>query len=94
MRGTAEFLRAAGFVVEKMMHQDVEEDFLVWSPDRSSVDDLSLLIDALHSSERVQLELDRNLQVLHPSQAAERNELPPDFFTLSTHDLAKEQAER
>lgn len=93
-RGTMELLKAAGFVQEKLMHQDQEEDFLVWSPERSSIDNLTTLIDALTSADSVQLELDRNVQVLLPSQAAQKNELPRDFYVLSAEDIKREQTER
>ena len=76
------------------MHQDKEEDFLVWSPERSNIENLSTLIEALQSSESVQLQLDRNVQVLLPSQAAERRQLPREFFSLSAEDIKREQMER
>lgn len=90
-----EFLKAAGFAQEKLMNRDnVEEDFLVWSPERSSIDNLSTLVDALQSAESVQLLLDRNVQVLLPSQAAEKSELPAEFYSLSAEDVQREQVER
>ncbi|XP_058804958.1 UBX domain-containing protein 6 [Phymastichus coffea] len=94
MRGSMELLKAAGFVQEKHMHQDQEEDFLVWSPERSTIDHITTLIDALTSADSVQLQLDRNVQVLLPSQAAEKNELPKEFYVLSTEDIKREQTER
>jgi UBX domain-containing protein 6 len=90
-----ELLKAAGFIQEKLIHQeDKEEDFLVWNPERSSLDNLRTLIDALNSTEPVQLILDRNVHVLLPSQAVERTELPADFYTFSKEELRREQAER
>lgn len=89
-----ELLKAAGFIQEKLIHQEKEEDFLVWSPERSSIDNLTILVDALNSSESVQLQLDRSVQVLLPSQAAERSELPTAFFILSAEDVKREQTER
>ncbi|XP_001602388.1 UBX domain-containing protein 6 [Nasonia vitripennis] len=94
LRGTMEFLKAAGFAEEKLMHQEREEDFLVWSPERCSIDNLTTLVDALQSAESVQLLLDRNVQVLLPSQAAERSELPAEFYSLSAEDIKREQTER
>lgn len=49
-----------------------------------------LLCDALDSAEPITLELDRGLQVLLPSQASHRQELPQDFFRLSSNELMKE----
>ncbi|KAJ8680691.1 hypothetical protein QAD02_016478 [Eretmocerus hayati] len=94
LRGTKELLEAAGFNKEKLMHQDQEEDFLVWSPERSNIDSLTTLIDALNSSESVSLILDRNTQVLLPSQAAQRSELPAEFYKLTPEELKREQFER
>lgn len=50
-----------------------------------------MLNDALGSAEPVQLELDRNLCILYPSQAAKQVELPPVFFTMSPEELKREQ---
>ncbi|XP_014214946.1 UBX domain-containing protein 6 [Copidosoma floridanum] len=93
-KGSMELLKAAGFVPKVLMHQDKEEDFLVWDPDRSTVENLTTLIDALKSSESVQLQLDRNVHVLLPSQAAVRSELPSQFFVLSAEDIKREQTEK
>lgn len=40
------------------------------------------------------LELDRNTQVLLPSQAAKRVELPPVFFSISPEEIKREQQAR
>lgn len=49
------------------------------------------LRDALRSEDRIELIIDRNLQVLSPAQAAKRVELPSDFYALTPDDLKKEQ---
>jgi hypothetical protein len=49
------------------------------------------LYDALQSAEPISLELDRNLQVLLPSQAAKRVDLPPAFFSITADELKREQ---
>ncbi|CAH2239673.1 jg12449 [Pararge aegeria aegeria] len=49
------------------------------------------LIDALRTADPIQLELDRNLQVLLPSQAANKVQLPPSFYALSPEELKREQ---
>ena len=49
------------------------------------------LRDGLISAEPIRPELDRGLQVLLPSQAAQRMELPPDFFWLTPEELKREQ---
>ncbi|VVD06020.1 unnamed protein product, partial [Leptidea sinapis] len=48
------------------------------------------LIDALRTAEPIQLELDRNLQVLLPSQAASKVQLPPSFYALSPEEIKRE----
>ncbi|XP_012263399.2 UBX domain-containing protein 6 [Athalia rosae] len=91
VEGALQLLEAAGFEQVKLMHQDEEEDFLVWRPNKSSIDHVQMLVDALRTADPVKIELDRNLQVLLPSQAAKRNELPPVFFTMTLEEIKKEQ---
>lgn len=50
-----------------------------------------MLVDALRSAEPIALQLDRNRQVLLPSQAAKRTDLPQEFFKLSPEELKREQ---
>jgi len=83
IEGALDFLKAAGFEQKKLMHNEIEEDFLVWSPNNCDIENLMLLSEAF--------ELDRNLQVLMPSQARVRNELPPSFFTITPEEIKKEQ---
>ncbi|XP_047349077.1 UBX domain-containing protein 6 [Vespa velutina] len=91
LEGALEFLKAAGFEQKKLLHNDVEEDFLVWNPDGSSLGDLTILVEAIRSAEIIPLEVDRNLQVLLPSQANEMTELPESFFNITLEELKKEQ---
>lgn len=53
-----------------------------------------LLRDALKSENRVELELDRNLQVLSPAQAAVKLDLPKEFYAISAEEIKKEQQTR
>ncbi|KAK2585180.1 hypothetical protein KPH14_008678 [Odynerus spinipes] len=91
LEGALEFLQAAGFEKKQLLHNDVEEDFLVWKPDASSFDNLTILVEALKSAEVIPLEVDRNLQVLLPSQANKMTELPTGFFTVTLEELKREQ---
>lgn len=52
---------------------------------------MQLLREALKSEDRVELELDRNVQILFPAQAAQRVDLPKEFYALSPEELKKEQ---
>ncbi|XP_046436214.1 UBX domain-containing protein 6 [Neodiprion fabricii] len=90
IEGALQLFKAAGFEMVKLAHQEQEEDFLVWNPEKSSIEQVGILVDALRTAEPVRIELDRNLQVLLPSQAAKRNELPPIFFTMSPEEIKKE----
>lgn len=48
----------------------------------------------MENAERIELELDRNIQVLQPSQAEKRTQLPDDFFRYSPDELKKEHLAR
>lgn len=93
VEGSMELLIAAGFEQQKLLNNEGnEEDFLVFVKENvPSVESLITLIEALRSAEPIQLELDRNLQVLLPSQAANKVQLPPSFYALTPEELKKEQ---
>ncbi|XP_063834195.1 UBX domain-containing protein 6 [Ostrinia nubilalis] len=92
MEGAMELLFAAGFRQTKLASPDgTEEDYLVFGREHvESVESLVTLIDALRSAEPIQLELDRNLQVLLPSQAAAKVQLPASFYALSPEEIKRE----
>ncbi|XP_030555018.1 UBX domain-containing protein 6 [Drosophila novamexicana] len=85
--GALDVLYAAGF-------SEVEVDgepFLLWSKEQMEEGlDLVTLVDALKNSEPIQLELDRNIKVLLPSQAR-RVVLPDDFYRISPEEIKREQ---
>lgn len=86
--GAMEFMKAAGF-----QEQEIDgEKFLVWSPEYP-IEMLFELNEALDLCEVIQLEIDRNIKVLLPSQA-ENFSLPPDFFRLTKEELLNEQKAR
>lgn len=91
VEGALDFLNAAGFEQKQLLHNGNEEDFLVWRPDDCNIENLTMLNEALRSAEPIPIELDRNLQVLMPSQARVRNELPPSFFTITPEEMKREQ---
>ena len=91
IEGTLEFLNAAGFRQMTLPNNGIEDDFLVWNPENCDINDLTMLCEALKSAETIPLELDRNLQVLLPMQASERNELPPSFFNITSEEIKREQ---
>jgi len=55
---------------------------------------LQILIDALENAERIELELDRNVQILQPAQAERRTQLPDDFYRYTPEELKKEHQSR
>ncbi|XP_032521897.2 UBX domain-containing protein 6 [Danaus plexippus] len=93
IEGSMELLLAAGFMQEKLLNNEGnEENFLVFKKENiPSVESLTMLIDALRTSEPIPLELDRNLQVLLPSQAANKVQLPSSFYALSPEEIKREQ---
>nr|CAI5866293.1 unnamed protein product [Callosobruchus analis] len=93
--GAIDFLHAAGFREQKLEHNGVEEDFLVWNLDNiENLEYLQFLRETLKSEERVELEIDRNVQVLSPAQAARRVELPQEFYALTPEELKREKQQR
>ncbi|CAH1169858.1 unnamed protein product [Phaedon cochleariae] len=93
--GAQDFLYAAGFRQQKLENNGVEEDFLVWSIENiDNFDTLQFLRDTLKAEERVELEIDRNIQVLSPAQASQRIELPQDFYAMTAEELKKEKQQR
>lgn len=96
MEGALQVLEAAGFEVKKLPHADDVEDFLVYPEEKigEAHETLEILIDALRNAEPITLELDRNMQVLLPSEAKERCELPAMFFNLTVEEIRREQALR
>lgn len=87
VEGALDFLQGAGF-----REQEIDnEPFLLWSKDHLEPDvELPVLLDALQNAEPIQLELDRNIQVLLPMQA-KRTELPCDFFRITPEEIKREQ---
>ncbi|XP_025837169.1 UBX domain-containing protein 6 isoform X2 [Agrilus planipennis] len=89
--GATELLHAAGFQIKELEHNGNKEDFWVFEKENvEGIETLEFLKDALNSEDRIELELDRNLQVLSPAQAARRVELPPDFYALTADELKRE----
>lgn len=88
VEGALDFLLGAGFVEQPID----DEQYLIYSEDNApgGIAALTELLDSLHCSEIIALELDRNIQVLLPSQAR-RTELPTEFFRISPEEIKREQ---
>lgn len=64
---------------------------MIWSNDNIEQNyDLPSLLEALKNAEQINLELDRNIKVLLPSQAKSVI-LPDDFYRISPEELKREQ---
>lgn len=95
IKGTREFLVAAGFVEQELPFNDTTAMFWVFRD--SGTDDLSdleLLRDTLVSAEPLRPELDRSLAILLPAHAASHMDLPLEFFNLTLEELKRERQER
>lgn len=91
IKGAIEFLESIGFVKKKLMYQEQEEDFLIFPEEcLDNLASVQTTVDDLQSAERIQLVLDRNVQVLLPSQASTKVSLPPEFFIVSTAEIKAE----
>lgn len=86
--GSSHFLTAAGFHEVEIEN----EKYLKWSPD-FPIEMLIQLCEALDLSEVINLDIDRNLKVLLPSQIRSVN-LPPEFYRITPEELKKEQQAR
>lgn len=86
--GALDFLLAAGFIEQTID----DEAFFIYSDENNpdGVETLQELIESLQHSEIIPLELDRNIQMLLPSQAR-KCELPLDFYRISPDELKREQ---
>ncbi|CAL1527068.1 unnamed protein product [Lymnaea stagnalis] len=95
MKGTEEFLLAAGFSLKSLPFEEGEALFYVFDSELAKdVDRLQNMKDVLLKAEPIRPELDRNLKVFHPTQSASSFEIPDDFYSISPEDLKKEQLRR
>ncbi|XP_069953858.1 UBX domain-containing protein 6 isoform X1 [Cherax quadricarinatus] len=95
IEGTKEFLEAAGFVECELPFNDATDKFWVFPKEKlSDLTPLEQLRDALVSAEPVRPQLDRNLNILLPAEAAKHVDLPAEFFNLSADELRREMQNR
>ncbi|XP_059153796.1 UBX domain-containing protein 6-like [Physella acuta] len=95
MKGTEEFLLAAGFSLKSLPFEDGEASFYVFDSDLAKdVDRLKNMKDVLLQAEPIKPELDRDLKVFHPSQSASTFNVPEDFYNISPEEFKKEQQRR
>lgn len=90
VEGGYDFLIGAGFVEQELDN----ETYLIYVEENSeNINQLQELLDALHHSEIINIDLDRNIQVLLPSQS-KKHELPADFYRMSPEEIKREQQMR
>lgn len=90
VEGAFDFLLSIGFIEQTID----DEKFLIFSLDvQENLEQMNTLLEALKCSEPIPLELDRNLQVLLPSQVRV-TALPPEFFRVTVEELKREQQMR
>lgn len=89
--GALDFLMGAGFIEQAID----DESFLIYSDENSpnGIETLKELLEALDHTEVIPLELDRNIQILLPSQT-KIVQLPQDFYRISLDELKREQQAR
>lgn len=95
LKGTEEFMQAAGFVLCTLSHEDHQEDFLVLSEEMAKdLERLQNLKEVLVTAEPIKPQLYRDLKVFHPSNNATKFEVPDEFYSVSPAELKKEQQRR
>lgn len=92
LKGTEEFMQAAGFVLRSLPHEDHEEHFWVLTEDYAKDSErLTNIKEVLLAAEPIRPQLDRALKVFHPSNKATKFEIPNEFYNVSPAELKKEQ---
>lgn len=95
MKGTEEFLLAAGFSLKTLPFEDGEANFYVFDSELAKdVERLLNMKEVLLHAAPLRPELDRNLQVFYPSNSATKFEIPEDFYNITVAEAKKEQQRR
>lgn len=83
MKGAIEFLTSVGFEKKKQLIEGQEEEIMVLEDSPNMLDVLENGVEYLKSTENIKLVLDRDIQVLQPTTAFEKQLLPSEFFLTS-----------
>ncbi|CAG5132850.1 unnamed protein product [Candidula unifasciata] len=95
MKGTEEFLLAAGFSLKTLPFEDGEANFYVFDSELAKdVERLLNMKEILLHAEPLRPELDRDVQVFYPSNSATKFEIPDDFYNVTPAEVKKEQQRR
>lgn len=92
LEGTEEFLQAAGFEMRILPFDDRVERFYVMEETLATdTERLNNLKAVLLAAEPINPQLDRAIKVFYPSNSAANFTIPTEFYTISPHELKKEQ---
>lgn len=92
LRGTEEFLQAAGFVLKMLPFEDHEESFYVMEEELAKdTERLENVKAVLLAAEPIKPQLDRALKLYYPTQGAANFNIPDEFYNISPEELKKEQ---
>ena len=92
LEGTEEFLQAAGFEMKMLPFEDHEERFFVMEETLANdVERLKNVKEVLLAAEPIKPKLDRATKLFYPSNSAANFTIPTEFYTVSPHELKKEQ---
>lgn len=92
LRGTEEFLQAAGFVMKMLPFEDHEENFYVMEEDMAKdTQRLENVKAVLMVAEPLKPQLDRALKVFFPTSVVANFNIPDEFYAVSPEELKKEQ---
>lgn len=92
LKGTEEFLQAAGFVLKMLPFEDHEENFYVMEEDvANDAERLENVKAVLQAAEPLKPQLDRALKLYYPSTGAGNFCIPDEFYNVSLEELKKEQ---
>lgn len=95
MKGTEEFLLAAGFSLQTLPFEDGEAKFYVFDSELAKdVERLQNMKDVLLHAEPIRPELDRDTKVFHPSNTATVFDIPDEFYNVSPEELKREMQRR
>ncbi|XP_005111667.1 UBX domain-containing protein 6 [Aplysia californica] len=95
LKGTEEFLHAAGFSLKSMPFEDGEAMFYVFDSELAKdLERMQNMKDVLLQAEPLRPELDRAMRVFHPSSSAAKFAIPDEFYNVSPEELKKEQQRR
>ncbi|XP_052782196.1 UBX domain-containing protein 6-like [Mya arenaria] len=91
LRGTEEFLQAAGFLLKTLPFDDKEDNFYLMEEEiAQDAERLSNVKAVLQAAEPIKPKLDRALKIFFPTSKATNFTIPDEFYAISPDELKKE----